>query len=180
MSEAIRAGISRRTLYELRDNGIIEQISRGLYRLSSQPALSSPDIVTVTLRAPQSVICLISALSFHEITTQIPLAVDIAINHGATIPRINYPPTHIHRLKAPCYSAGIVEHEIDGVRVKIYNVEKTLADCFKFRKQLGMEVVLEALKFYRARKPLKVHELIEYSRICRVEKIIRPYLEATV
>lgn len=180
MAEAIRIGINRRTLYMLRDNGKIELISRGLYRLSSLPPFSHPDMIAVALRAPQSVFCLISALSFHEITTQIPQAVDIAIQFGMTIPRITFPPTRVHRLRNPCFSAGITENEIDGVKVKVYDVEKTLVDCFKFRNQLGMEVVLEALRLYRIRKPLKVHEIIEYSRICRIEKIIRPYLEATI
>jgi predicted transcriptional regulator of viral defense system len=180
MAEAVEGGINRRTLYTLRDNGVLEQISHGVYRLSDQPSLSSPDIVAVTLRAPHAVICLISALSYYEITTQIPHAVDIAICYGATIPRIVFPPTRVHRLRDPSFSIGVVEQKIDGIKVKIYDVEKTLCDCFKFRRYLGMEVVLEALKFYRERKPLKVHALLEYSRACRVEKILRPYLEVTL
>jgi predicted transcriptional regulator of viral defense system len=180
MAQAIKAGINRRTLYSLRDEGIIEQISRGVYRLSDMPSLSRPDMVAVALRAPHSVICLISALSFHEITTQIPGAVDIAIRFGSTIPRISYPPTQVHRLREPSFSMGIVEHQIDDVIVKIYDSEKTLCDCFKFRKRLGMEIVLEALKLYRERKPLKVAKLMEYARACRVENILRPYLEATL
>jgi predicted transcriptional regulator of viral defense system len=180
MAEAIAKGINRRTLYSLRDKGIIEQISRGVYRLSELPSLSRPDIVAVALRAPHSVICLVSALSFHEITTQIPSAVDIAIRFGTTIPRISYPPTRVHKLREPSFSMGIEEHNIDDVTIKIYDPEKTLCDCFKFRKYLGMESVLEALKLYRERKPLKVSKLMEYARSCRVEKIIRPYLEATL
>jgi len=178
MAEAIEAGINRRTLYLLRDEGVIEQISRGLYRLCDQPSLSHPYIVAVALRAPLSVICRISALSFHEITTQIPHAVDIAILRGTTFSKIEYPPTRVHRFREPSFSTGIVEHRIDDVAVKIYDPEKTLCDCFKFRKQLGMETVLEALKLYRERKSLNVHKLMEYSRVCRVEDILRPYLEA--
>jgi predicted transcriptional regulator of viral defense system len=168
MAEAISNGINRRTFYSLRDKGIIEQISRGVYRLSDLPSLSRPDMVAVSLRAQNSVICLVSALSFHEITTQIPDAVDIAIRFGATIPRISYPLTRVHKLREPSFSMGIEEHRIDDVTVKIYDPEKTLCDCFKFRKYLGMESVLEALKFYRERKPLKVSKLMEYARSCRV------------
>lgn len=178
MAEAVESGINRRTLYSLRDTGIIEQISRGIYRLKKLPSLSRPDMVAVTLRAPHSVICLVSALSFHEITTQIPGAVDIAIRLGTTIPRISYPPTRVHKLREPSFGMGIVEHRIDDISVKIYDPEKTLCDCFKFRKHLGMETVLEALKLYRERKPLKVSKIMEYARACRVEDIVRPYLEA--
>ncbi|MCL2690011.1 MAG: type IV toxin-antitoxin system AbiEi family antitoxin domain-containing protein [Chitinispirillia bacterium] len=180
MSEAIRSGMSRRTLYSLRDKGIIEQVSRGVYRLCELPLSSHPDMLAVALRAPHSVICLTSALSFHEITTQIPNAVDIATLIGTTIPQISYPPVRVHRLREAPFSTGIVEYKIDNVTVKIYDAEKTLCDCFKFRRYLGMEVVLEALKLYRERKPLKVDRLMEYARICRVERVIRPYIEATL
>jgi predicted transcriptional regulator of viral defense system len=178
MAEALSAGISRRTLYLLRDNGVIEQVSRGVYRLSGLPSLSQPDKTVVALRVPHAVVCLTSALSFHEITTQIPSAVDIAVLTGTTIPRISYPPIRIYRLREPSFGAGITEHLIDGVTIKIYDVEKTLCDCFKFRGQLGMDVVLEALRLYHERKPLKITNLMKYARACRVEKIIHPYLEA--
>ncbi|MDR0306224.1 MAG: type IV toxin-antitoxin system AbiEi family antitoxin domain-containing protein [Chitinispirillales bacterium] len=178
MSDAIKAGINRRTLYSLRDDGVIEPVSRGTYRLCGQHSLSEPDKAAVALRVPHAVICLVSALSFHEITTQIPGAVDIAVPFGAAAPRISYPPVKVYKLREPSFSAGITEHLIDGVKVKIYDMEKTICDCFKFRRYLGMDVVLEALKLYRERKPLRVSKLIEYARICRVEKIIRPYLEA--
>ncbi|MDR3011608.1 MAG: type IV toxin-antitoxin system AbiEi family antitoxin domain-containing protein [Chitinispirillales bacterium] len=180
MSEAMSAGISRRMLYTLRDDGVIESVSRGVYRLVGKGSLSQPDKATVALRAPGAVLCLTSALLFHEITTQIPSAVDIAVLSGTAIPRISYPPVRVYRLREPSFSAGVAKHIIDGVTVKIYDVEKTLCDCFKFRKHLGMDVVLEALKLYRERKSLKVSNLMKYARICRVEKIIRPYIEATL
>jgi predicted transcriptional regulator of viral defense system len=180
MIEALRAGISRRTLYSLRDGNVIEQLSRGIFRLSDLPTLSNPDIIAATLRAPESVICLISALSFHGITTQIPHAVDLAILKGTTIPRINIPPVRIHRFGEPYFHTGIEVHTIDGCAVKIYDAEKTLCDCFKFRNQLGMEVVLEALKLYRSRMPLKVNAIMNYARICRIIKIVKPYFEAVL
>jgi predicted transcriptional regulator of viral defense system len=180
MAEAMSAGISRRTLYSLRDDGVIEPVSRGVYRLSSRPPLSQPDKTAVAIRVPHSVVCLTSALSFHEITTQIPDAVDIAVPFGTAVPRISYPPARIYKMREPSFRAGVTEYRIDDVTVKVYDVEKTLCDCFKFRRYLGMDVVLEALKLYRERKPLKVSKLMKYARICRVENIIRPYLEATL
>ncbi|MCL2218374.1 MAG: type IV toxin-antitoxin system AbiEi family antitoxin domain-containing protein [Chitinispirillia bacterium] len=177
MAEAMAAGINRRTLYSLRDDGVIELVSRGVYRLSDWEPFSQPDKAAVALRVPGAVVCLTSALSFHEITTQIPNAVDIAVLIGSTVPCISYPPVRVYRLREPSFGMGIVEHVIDGVTVKIYDVEKTLCDCFKFRRYLGMDIVLEALKLYRERKPLKVSSLMDYARACRVERVIRPYLE---
>jgi predicted transcriptional regulator of viral defense system len=180
MIDAINAGISRKAFYELRDDGVIESLSRGIYRLTDLPSLSNPDIIAATLRAPHSVICLVSALAFHEITTQIPSAVDLAVPAGKTIPRIKRPPVRIHRIREPYFSVGIEERTIDGYKIRIYDPEKTLIDCFKFRNQLGMEVVLEALKLYRSRMRVKVSTIMKYARMCRVEKIIRPYFEAVL
>jgi predicted transcriptional regulator of viral defense system len=179
-SEALKAGIHRRTLYELRDTGELEQISRGIYRLAEQKPISNPDLITVAARFPKAVVCLVSALSYHDITTQIPHAVSIAIEKGAESPRIDYPPVSVHRFSGYSLTEGIEEKKIDGVTVRIYNPEKTLADCFKFRNKIGMDVVLEALKFYRERKKIRLDELMRYARICRVEKVMKPYLEATI
>jgi predicted transcriptional regulator of viral defense system len=180
MRDALEAGISRYTLYSLRDKGEIEQVSRGVYRLVELPALSNPDLVTIALRCPKAVVCLISALHFHEITTQIPHRVSIAIPRKSRPPSIDQPPITVYRFSQQSYEAGIEEHRIDGIQVKIYSVEKTLADCFKFREKIGMDVTLEALKRYRERKDTKIDLLLEYARVCRVEKILFPYLEALV
>ena len=180
MSEAIKHGISRYMLYSLRDKGVIEQVSGGIYRLVELPPISNPDLVTVSLRFPNAVVCLISALAYHEITTQIPHQVSIAIPRDSRIPSLGYPPIRAHRFSNASYNAGIVEDRIDGVTVKIYSPEKTLADCFKFRNKIGMDVVLEALKLYRIRKQFNSVELLKCARICRVEKVMRPYLEATL
>lgn len=180
MSEAIEQGITRYMLYSLRDKGIIEQISRGVYRLVEMPSMSNPDLVTVSLRFPRAVICLVSALDYHDITTQIPRNISVAVNRGSRLPTLDYPPVRAYRFSDKAYRAGIDEHSVDGTTVKIYNPEKTLADCFKFRNKIGMDVVLEALKLYRERKRLNVEEIFRYARICRVEKVIKPYLEATI
>lgn len=180
MSEALARGISRYSLYSLRDKGVIERISRGVYRLVELPPISNPDLVTVSLRFPQVVICLISALAFHEITTQIPHAVSAAVPRQSWQPKLDYPPLALHRFSDKAYKAGIEEHLIDGVTVKVYNPEKTLADCFKFRNKIGMDVVLEALKLYRSRKTFALDALLKYAAICRVKKVMLPYLEASL
>jgi len=177
MSEALRSGISRYVLYRWRDQGLIEQISRGLYRLATLPPISNPDLVTVSLRFPNAVICLVSALSFHGITTQIPHAVSVAVPRNTRLPSLDSPPVRAYRFSGPSYNEGIDEHRIDGVTVRIYNPEKTLADCFKYRNKLGMDVVLEALKLYRSSKQFNVSKLLHYAGVCRVERAIRPYIE---
>ena len=179
MSEAIERGISRYMLYSLRDKGIIEPISRGVYRLADLPPISNPDLVAIALRYPNAVICLISALSFHAITTQIPHEVSLAIRRDTRSPSTDYPPLQVHQFTEESYKSGIEVHIIDGAKVQVYSPEKTLADCFKFRNKIGMDVVLEALKLYRSRMKLDSKKLLQYARICRVEQIMRPYLEAS-
>jgi len=180
MSEAIAHGITRYMLYSLRDKGIIEQVSRGVYRLMELPPISNPDLVTVSLRFPNAVICLISALSYHNITTQIPHAVSVAVPRDSRIPSLDYPPIQAHRFSDEAYNAGIENHVIDGAHVKIYNPEKTLADCFKFRNKIGMEVVLEALKLCKSRQKFNLERLLTFAEVCRVKKIMSPYLEAMI
>lgn len=180
MAEAIKLGISRYMLYGLRDRGVIRQVSRGIYRLTKLPPISDPDLVTVSLRFPNAVICLISALAYHDITTQIPHSVSVAVPRNSRLPSLNYPPIDPHRFSSKAYSAGIEEYIIDKVPVKVYSPEKTLADCFKFRNRIGMDVVLEALRLYRTRRALNTEKLIKYAGICRVERVMRPYLEALI
>ena len=180
MSEAIAHGITRYMLYALRDRGVIESVSRGIYRLQELPPLSNPDLVTVTLRFPNAVVCLVSALTCHGITTQIPHEVSVAVPRDSRLPSLEYPPIKAYRFSRESYKPGIETRLIDGVPVKIYSREKTLADCFKFRNKIGMDVVLEALKLHKTRNGLNLGELLEFARICRVEKVMRPYLEAMV
>jgi predicted transcriptional regulator of viral defense system len=177
-AEALKAGIHPRTFYSLRDTGILEEVSRGVYRLSELPAISNPDIVAVASRLPRAVICLISALAFHDLTTQVPHEVSIALEKGAETPRMDFPPLSVHRFSKASFEAGIEHYDVDDVTIRVYSPEKTLADCFKFRNKLGMEVVLEALKRYKSSKEkFKIAYLLKYARICRVQKIMQPYLE---
>ncbi len=178
MSQAIGSGISRYMLYALRDTGVVEQVSRGVYRLSELPRLSNPDLVTVGMRYPNAVICLVSALSFYDLTTQIPHRVFVAVSRNSRPPLLEYPPLSVHRFSEPAFSSGIDEHLIDGVPIKIYSMEKTIADCFKFRNTIGMDVVLEALKLYAGCKPFNLESLLTSARMCRTERGMIPYLEA--
>jgi predicted transcriptional regulator of viral defense system len=175
---ALRAGIHPRPLYDMRDEGVVEQLSRGLYRLADLPALSNPDLVTVALKIPAGVVCLTSALAYHEITTQIPHEVHVALPRGTEPPRLKHPPVRVFWFTGRSFTEGIETHGLDGVRIRIYSPEKTLADCFKYRNKLGLDTVLEALRLYRSRKRPNVDELMKFARVCRVEKVMRPYLEA--
>lgn len=177
-SEAISLGVHPRTIYGMRDSGLLEQISRGLYRLSSLPALSSPDLASVALIVPNGIICLISALSFHNITTQIPHEVYVALQRGAKKPKIDHPPVRIFWLSGKAFSEGIETRMIDDIPVRVYCMEKTIVDCFKYRNKIGLDVAVEALKLYLKLKKKDINKLVYYSRICRVEKVILPYIEA--
>jgi predicted transcriptional regulator of viral defense system len=178
MADALRAGINRRTLYSMRDEGVVEQLSRGTYRLASLPELAQPDLVTVATRIPQGVICLISALAFHELTTQIPHAVDVAVARGTEEPRLDYPPIHLYWFSGKAFTAGVEMVPSDGMNLRVYCAEKSIADAFKYRNKLGLDVALEALSSWLKQRGAGVERLLEFARICRVEQVIRPYLEA--
>jgi predicted transcriptional regulator of viral defense system len=178
--QAVKLGINQNTLIQMYKAGILVREARGLYRLADLPPLSNPDLVQVAVRVPESVICLISALNFHNLTTQIPYRVYIALPQNVKAPQFEYPPLDIVYLSTDPYSAGIEDHLIDNVSVHIYNREKTVADCFKFRNKIGKDVALEALKDYLSLPDRNTTRLLEYAHINRVEKVLRPYLEALV
>jgi predicted transcriptional regulator of viral defense system len=177
--EALAHGIHPRTLYAMRDAGELEELARGVFRLASLPPLSDPDLATVAKRVPQGVICLVSALAFHQLTTQIPHEIHLALTRSAREPSLKYPPLRICRFSEQAFAAGIEVHSIDRVSVRIYGPEKTLADCFKFRNKIGLDVALEALRTYGKRRRPQLQQVLEFARICRVEKTMRPYLEAS-
>lgn len=178
MSEALAAGLNRYQLYRLRDAGVIEPIGRGLYRLTELPPISQPDFVVVAHRYPKAVLCLISALAWHGITTQIPHNVHLAVSRRARLPNPDFPPVQGYRFAEAAFEAGITTVSVDNTPLRVYNPEKTLADCFKFRHKIGQDVALEALQLYKARCKVKPADLIHYAKICRVDNVMRPYLEA--
>lgn len=177
-SRALALGIHPRTLYRLRDSGRLVGVSRGVYRLAHLPEFSQPDLVVVTTRVPNAVVCLISALAFHDITTQVPHEVHVALPRGSRSPRLDHPPVRVFRMSGKAYGEGIETHSIEGVPLRIYSVEKTVADCFKFRGKIGLDVAVEALRLARERKRASPRSLLHYARICRVERVMIPYLEA--
>jgi len=175
---ALALGIHPRVLYSLRDAGRLQQVSRGLYRLAALPELGNPDLATVASRMPHGVVCLISALAFHELTTQIPHQVDVAVPRGTKHPRLDFPPIRIFHFSAPMYQAGIELHRVDGVEVRVYRAAKTVADSFRFRNRIGIDVAVEALRLLHSRRKAPMRELLEYARVCRVERVMKPYIEA--
>jgi predicted transcriptional regulator of viral defense system len=179
-TEALNSGIHRRTLYTLRDSGVLETVARGLYRLADLPPLGDPDLALVAKRVPHGVVCLISALSLHELTTQIPHVVHLALPRAARYPVVNEVPLKVYRFSEQSYQAGMVNYDVGGAVIQTFDPEKTIADCFKYRNKLGIDLVTEALGLYRRRSDASLQKILEYARIDRVEKQIRPYLEAIV
>jgi predicted transcriptional regulator of viral defense system len=176
--EALREGIHPRTLYELRDQGTLEQLSRGVFRLADSAPLSNPDLVTVAIRIPAGVICLLSALAFHELTTHIPHEVSVAIRRGKEPPRLEYPPVHVYWFSGRGFTEGIETHVVDKRSVHVYSREKTIADCFLYQQKIGLDICLEALRAYCRQPGRKFDELLRVAAVRRVTKTLRPYLEA--
>lgn len=177
-SQLFKLGVQPRILYAMRDNGLVLQEGRGLYRLANEQVWSDPDLAVVSLLIPKGVICLISALYFHQITTQIPHEVYVALPKDSEKPRIKYPPTRFFWISPAPFKAGIEKHKVDNVDIRVYSVAKTIADCFKFRNSIGMDVALEALREGLRQKKATLNEIQRFAQIDRVEKIMQPYLEA--
>ena len=178
--DALRLGIHPETLYRMRDSGSLTSLGRGLYRLSDLPPLGNPDLVTVGMKVPNGVICLISALAFHELTTQIAHEVYLALPRGTEPPRLDHPPLRVFWFSKRAFEFGVEAHQLDGTKVRIYGPEKTVADCFKYRNKIGMDTAREALKLYLERRRKNFDALLEAAETCRVAKVMRPYLEALV
>lgn len=177
-AQALRLGVHRRDLYAMRDAGVLEPLSRGVYRLAELAPLADPDLVTVATRVPKAVIALISALHIHGLTTEIPHEVSIALPRGTARPRLAWPPLRVYRMSGAMYTSGIETHERDGVAIRVYGAAKTVADCFKFRSRLGIEVVLEALRTGLAERTFTPAQILRAAKLCRVDAVVRPYLEA--
>ena len=175
---AMKLGIHPRTLYALRDDQLLERLDRGLYRVADGKPLENPDFVTVALKVPRGVICLISALAFHHMTTQVPHTVYLAIAANDQVPALRYPPLRLFWYSKAAFEDGVEAIDTDGIKVRIYSAERTLADCFKYRNKIGIDVCVEALNLYRSRGRMKLDKLEHYAKLCRVERVMRPYLEA--
>ncbi len=175
--DLLAAGVHPQALYRLRDEGRLVSLSTGLFQLPDEVP-DELDLAVVSKKIPNGVVCLISALSFHRITTEIPAAVYLALRRGSEKPRLTFPPVRFFWMSGRAFEEGIERHPLNGTTLSVYSAEKTLADCFKYRNKIGMDVVLEALKLYRERFRFDANRLMQYARTCRVESVMRPYLEA--
>jgi predicted transcriptional regulator of viral defense system len=177
--QALMRGIHPAALYSLVEAGQLTRLARGLYRLADAQEFSNPDLAVVAAKAPDAVVCLISALSFHGITTQVPRAVHLAVPRGRYAGlRLRSPPVKIYRFDAATFDQGIETHQVDGVTVRIYGVARTLVDCFKYRNKLGLDIAIEALRFARERKRISNREILHFARLLRQVRVINPYLES--
>lgn len=179
-STAVELGVPQHVIYQMVEDGELVREAPGIYRLQESQPPGNPDLIQISLRVPRAVICLISALYFHELTTQIPHQVHMALPRDVKTPKIVYPPIKAFHFSEASYKSGIQEHILDGVPVKIYSKEKTVADCFKFREKIGMNIALEALKDYFKSSRPDISLVLDYARVNRVENVIRPYLELLV
>lgn len=177
-SEAISEGIHSRILYELLETGHIIQIQRGLYALINLPDMNDPDFVTVAKKVPVGVICLVSALYYHHLTVQIPKWIDIAVPQKYKVPILDNPPVRFHWLSSSVFYSGIEKHDFNGIKVQIYSPEKTIVDCFRLRKKIGMNIALEGLKMYLQQKKINLSLLRNLAQESRIIRVIEPYIEA--
>ena len=177
-SDLADAGVPRAVLTRMAASGQLERAARGLYRLPDSGSSEHEGLVTVASKVPQAVVCLLSALQFHGLTTQLPWQVWFAMPRGSHVPRLEYPPIRMVQFTGEAYTQGIETHERDGVKLHVYSVAKTVADCFKHRNKIGMDVALDALKDARAQGRASFDDLWRCAKVCRVSNVMRPYMEA--
>jgi predicted transcriptional regulator of viral defense system len=176
--ELVAAGITRSELSRRVAAGQLVRVARGLYAMPGYQGGEHGALVTVAKRAPGVLFCLLTALRIHELTTQAPFEVWIAIGNKDHPPRLDYPPLRTVRFADSALAAGVETHRVDGAEVRVTSVAKTVADCFKFRNKIGLDVALEALREARRVRKATADELWRYAKINRVTNVMRPYLEA--
>jgi len=178
--DILKAGIHRRDIKRLRDKGQIVRVKRGFYRLSEVPLISNQGFIDIASAVPEGVICLLSALSYYEFTTFNPSVISVALPRGARKPKIEYPPVEFYYFSTKQFEAGIDTIRIDGHKVRIYCLEKTICDCIRYRNKLGLDVAKEGLSEYLKRKNRNLEKLMEYAEICRVKPLLRTWLNVMV
>ena len=171
-------GLPREYLIRLHRQGKLNRSGRGMYTLPDASVTERHSYAEVAKRVPEAVICLLSALAFHEITTQSPASVWVALRQGARRPVLTSPSLRIVRLSGPSLTEGIENHHVEAIPVRVSSAAKTVADCFKFRNKIGLDVAIEALKDCLRQKKASVNEIYRYAKVCRVSNVIRPYMEA--
>jgi predicted transcriptional regulator of viral defense system len=176
--DLVAAGVPRTQIRRLADQGSLKSAGRGLYRSPAAPITESHDLARVCRLVPNGVVCLLSALRFHGLTTQNPFEVWLAIDQKAWRPKISHPRLRLTYLSGPALHEGIETHQVDGVPVRVFSAAKTVADCFKFRNKIGTDVAVEALRDYRRQNPKSLDALWRMAETDRVTRVIRPYMEA--
>ncbi len=176
--ELVHAGVTRSELSRLVASGQLLRLGRGLYAAPGYQPGEHQALVAVAKRAPNALFCLLTALRLHDLTTQAPHEVWIAIGNKAHPPRLDYPPVRPVRYSAESLAVGVEQRKVEGATLRVTSVAKTVADCFKFRNKIGLDVALEALREARRSKKVSADELWRYARVNRVANVMRPYLEA--
>ncbi len=171
-------GLPTIALTRLVRQGRLQRVARGLYALPDRPVSEHNALAEVARKHPQAIVCLLSALRFHGLTTQSPFEVWLAIANKARAPKMDYPPLRIVRFSGVALTRGVEDHVIDGVPVRVTSVARTVADCFKFRNKIGLDVALEALQEAWRAKRASMDELWRYATLCRVANVMRPYMES--
>jgi predicted transcriptional regulator of viral defense system len=171
-------GISRTQIQRLLKQGLIERVGRGLYSLPGAAGTERRDLAEAARRAPGGVVCLLSALRFHGLTTQDPFEVWMAIDRKAWRPRAEHPPLRLVYMTGPVLGEGVEKHIVAGVEISVFGAAKTVADCFKFRNKIGIDVAVESLRDYRRLHPKGLEAVWRFAKVDRVTRVIRPYLEA--
>lgn len=173
-----RAGIPRAYLRRLCDRGLLEQVDRGIYRLQDAPITALHSVAEVAKRVPHATVCLLSALRVHDLTQELPHAVWVLIDRRARRPKQSYPKLEVVRASGPAREHGVESRTIEGVRVRLTTPAKTVADCFRYRRHVGLEVAVAALRDYLRKRRGSVDALFEAARADRVYALMRPYVEA--
>lgn len=171
-------GIARVVLSRLKASGQLERVGRGVYRLPDAQGAEQESLATIAVKVPQAVFCLLTALQIHELTTQLPRQVWIAMPQGSHVPKLDYPPVKMVQFSGEAYAQGIEVVRADQVELRVYGVAKTIADCFKHRNKVGLDVAIEALREAMAANKTNANDLWRFAKICRVANVMRPYLEA--
>lgn len=171
-------GIHRKYLTRMYEQGLLNRVGRGLYVLTDAEPTEHRTVAEVCKRVPDGVVCLLSALQFHGLTTQMPFEVWMAIDRKARYPNEPQLPIRVVRFSGQALNSGIEEHRIEGVTVRVYAAAKTVADCFKYRNKIGLDVAIEALRDCRRQRKCTNDDLWRYAKTCRVWNVMKPYMEA--
>ena len=178
--DILAAGIHTRNIKRARERGQVIQVKRGLYRLTEIPLISNQGFIDLSRAVPGGVICLLSALSYYELTTFNPSIISMAICRGSREPKIEYPPVEFYHFSKKQFEAGINKIKIKGHKISVYNPEKTICDCFRYRNKLGLDIAKEGLSEYLKRKDRNLEKLLEYAEICRIKPLLQIWLNAMI